>query len=253
MTIHRRPPLIAYNVQPQGASVVYWAHRPCHTDMFTQGYIGITQSRANKRWAHHKWVAKKNNSNCKRFANALNKYDDIVFDIVLSAKRDYCEYIESRLRPHPSIGWNISTGGEPAMIGDIANRNPMAGGLANKERHRLLSMTAEAIEQRRLKNEAVLDKHKAKCWAMIRREEARTNPYEKERALSNASRSGLTGVVWHWYVYCRGERKGLRTGNGAWRTQFKGKILGYYKNKNEAHDVYLKAKQRYYDTMQFIN
>jgi hypothetical protein len=248
MTIHRRPPLITYDVQPQGASVVYWAHRPCHTDMFTQGYIGITQSRANKRWAHHKWVAKKNNSNCKRFANALNKYDDIVFEIVLSARRDYCEYIESKLRPHPSIGWNISTGGEPAMIGDIANRNPMAGGLANKERHRLLSMTPEAIEQRRLKNEAVLDKHKAKCWAMIRREEARTKPFEKERALSSASKSGLTGVAWHPYKY-----KGVLTGKGKWHAQFKGNNIGYYHDKHEAHEAYLKAKVRHYNAISTKN
>ena len=41
MTIHRRPPLIPYDVQPQGASVVYWAHGTHNSEIKTLGIIKI--------------------------------------------------------------------------------------------------------------------------------------------------------------------------------------------------------------------
>jgi hypothetical protein len=86
---------------------VYWIHHPEHTDMFTQGYIGITKNIA-KRFECHK-----NRPANKHFKRAIKKYgwDNLVKEILLVSDRVYCYLIESQLRPKEYIGWNINKGG----------------------------------------------------------------------------------------------------------------------------------------------
>lgn len=86
---------------------VYWIHHPDHTDMFTQGYVGVTAS-ATKRFNEHK-VKTQN----KHLKNAINKYgwDSLVKEVVLMADKAYCLMIELKLRAEDSIGWNIIKGG----------------------------------------------------------------------------------------------------------------------------------------------
>ena len=235
MTIHRRPPIISYDVQPQGASIVYWIHRPSHTDMFSEGYIGITNRRANRRWGEHKRI-----NNCKTLSNALIKYDDVVFDIVLVANtRDYCEQIEHKLRPHKNIGWNINVGGDDATPSNTYNTTP--GGLANKKRIELLKQThPDWIAKAKAKHQANIDKHEAlivrlknRVKRMINRVEYESHKHQQVRKVDMRNKSGYTGVSWHAYP----------SGNGAWHAQFKGKCLGYYADAKVAYEAYLFAKQ----------
>jgi len=86
---------------------VYWIRHPDHTDMFTEGYIGISKN-SDKRFMQH-------NKRCqnKHLKNAINKYgwDKLVKQVLLIADKAYCLMIESQLRPSDDIGWNIVKGG----------------------------------------------------------------------------------------------------------------------------------------------
>ena len=86
---------------------VYWLHHPDHTDMFTQGYIGITNN-LNARLRNHK--SKKYNAHLR---NAIIKYgwDNIIKEVILVADEAYCLMIEKTLRSVANIGWNIIEGG----------------------------------------------------------------------------------------------------------------------------------------------
>ena len=86
---------------------VYWIHHPEHTNMFTQGYIGVSKD-AHRRWGeHHK---KTHNTHLK---NAINKYgwENLIKTKVLIGSKDYCLHIETKIRNTENTGWNIVVGG----------------------------------------------------------------------------------------------------------------------------------------------
>ena len=88
-------------------SSVYWIHRPEHTDMFNQGYIGVSNN-TRLRWNGHK--SKAGNLHLQR---AITKYgwENLEKDVVLVADEAYCLDVETKLRSHTEIGWNIVAGG----------------------------------------------------------------------------------------------------------------------------------------------
>lgn len=107
--------VIATDSQPKHCNV-YWIHLPEHTDIFSQGYIGITTKSVNKRFVEHRCAAK-NGSNLV-IHNAIRKYgDNIVYDLILVGDLDYCTDLEKKLRPEFRIGWNLAVGGSKTMLG----------------------------------------------------------------------------------------------------------------------------------------
>jgi hypothetical protein len=95
---------------------IYWIHRIDHTDIFSQGYIGISD-KPLERFEQHK--SKTN----KHLSNAFLKYkDDIKIDILLESSEKYCKHLEQLLRPTENIGWNIAIGGGKPPPAD-AERN----------------------------------------------------------------------------------------------------------------------------------
>ena len=94
---------------------VYWISHKTHTDIFSQGYVGVSNN-VNKRWKAHK--SKPQN---EYFSNAVNKYgwDDLVKKVVLVGEENYCLEIETKLRPDDKIGWNLTRGGgkPPSALG----------------------------------------------------------------------------------------------------------------------------------------
>ena len=86
---------------------IYWIHHKDHTDMFSQGYIGITNN-IKRRWHKHKSFTQ--NAHLK---NAIDKYgwDNLIKEVVLVSDKSYCLMIEKILRPLKNIGWNIVEGG----------------------------------------------------------------------------------------------------------------------------------------------
>jgi len=96
---------------------LYWIRHKDHTDIFSQGYVGVSNN-VKKRWSDHAWKAQNTH-----LANAINKYgwDNLVKEVVLIADDGYCLDIESKLRPTNNIGWNITFGGgmPPSTKGKI--------------------------------------------------------------------------------------------------------------------------------------
>ncbi|UZS00918.1 intron-associated endonuclease [Pseudomonas phage vB_PsaM_M1] len=92
---------------------VYWIHLPEHTDVFSQGYVGITKMTAKKRFYKHLSVSKSNTTRADTIlSRAIKKYGDrIIVDTLIICTVDYAFDMESKLRPSPRIGWNTDQGG----------------------------------------------------------------------------------------------------------------------------------------------
>lgn len=94
---------------------VYWIHKPEHTDLFSQGYVGITSSTVGGRWAEHSYEARKGTST--PLYNSIRKNGNLIVDTVLEGSLEYCLGIERSLRPLPNTGYNIAVGGGACMAG----------------------------------------------------------------------------------------------------------------------------------------
>lgn len=94
---------------------VYWIHKKEHTDILTEGYVGVTCDIDTRLEFHTK-----RNKNHK-LRNAINKYkNEIAVDIVyeFQTEKEALEK-EIELRPNPFIGWNLAEGGgKPPSIKD---------------------------------------------------------------------------------------------------------------------------------------
>lgn len=88
---------------------VYWIHLPNHTDITSQGYVGITSrsERAELRLYEHR-IQRTN----QHLSNAFDLYGNtIIQTILVKGSKEYCLEIEKKLRPNNHIGWNIAPGG----------------------------------------------------------------------------------------------------------------------------------------------
>ena len=96
-------------------SSVYWIRCQDHTDMMSQGYIGVSKN-ADVRFTQH-FKHTKN----RHLKFAIDKYgwDNLVKTKILIADNNYCFDIERKLRPTDDIGWNCVTGGgnPPSSLG----------------------------------------------------------------------------------------------------------------------------------------
>lgn len=104
---------------------VYWVHLPQHTDMFTQGYVGVTSKTAKERFAGHRREAESRKEYERyHFSRAINKYgaDNLIVDTIVIASASYCYDLEFKLRPEANIGWNMAPGGQRPI------RNPESYG-----------------------------------------------------------------------------------------------------------------------------
>lgn len=210
--------------QKPGSSVVYWIRRPEYTDIFNQGYVGISSQPVMDRWTDHKRGTNGHNGILK---SAITGNKDTVFEVVLVAdNREYCEYIEGLLRPSERIGWNLAVGG-----GKLNNR---LGGQTNRLRHiRLKLANANKAcelwwrsEAKVLRQQALTAKRKARAEFV---------PYTKPRRIDSRNKLGLTGVS--WYKPYNKWRAQIKLDNGP-------KFLGYFDDPHEAHRVYLEHKER---------
>lgn len=100
---------------------VYWIHSSDHTDMFSQGYIGVTSKTAQERYAEHIRASRVVNSKSSYLYNVMRKVgpENLIVKTILISDEEYAYDIENKLRPTKSIGWNISIGGSkpPSKLG----------------------------------------------------------------------------------------------------------------------------------------
>ena len=86
--------------------LVYWIRRIIHNDITEDGYVGITKH-FNQRINFHK----KYNKDNLHLKNALEKFNDIIIDVIMEGSEEQCRLKEFELRPKKGIGWNIAEGG----------------------------------------------------------------------------------------------------------------------------------------------
>lgn len=90
---------------------VYWIHLPEHTNIKTQGYVGVATD-YRMRWAQHKHAATSSKSKNPHLSNAINKHQsNLVYEVIFNGPMEGCYHIEEYFRPTNDIGWNIRPGG----------------------------------------------------------------------------------------------------------------------------------------------
>ncbi len=218
---------IGHKHQTKGASVVYWVRHESHTDMHTQGYIGITSQRVLRRWNEHERAAiNMDVGRCDALNNAIRKHNDkIVFQVLLVANtRQYCEQVEGMLRPHKRIGWNIAIGG--------LDVNPDIGGEANRKRILQYWKDNPIIVSDRWWNEEMrvlrlIEKRKRNAKRLA--DKAGYVPYTSSRRIAKHTSSGVLGVSWF------GNYQQWRSQISVHKKQY---LIGYFKSKDAASNAH---------------
>lgn len=93
---------------------LYWIRTEEMTDIFTQGYVGISV-RPEYRFYQHKQNAKSGKVYNKAFLKALK--DGTAFQqIILIGSVQYCKDVEKALRPLFYVAWNVAPGGDSGSV-----------------------------------------------------------------------------------------------------------------------------------------
>lgn len=92
-------------------SCVYWIRRLEHTDIYSEGYIGVTRKGEDFRFNQHIKAAARGKRG-KLYSN-IRKYGDsgIVMSVLVVGLEEYCYEVEEKLRPTSKVGWNSVRGG----------------------------------------------------------------------------------------------------------------------------------------------
>jgi hypothetical protein len=146
---------------------VYWIHLPDHTDMYSQGYVGVSNNPTRRLQEH------KNSKDNKHLSRALTKYSDSVLQtVIFNGDSESCYLYEEQLRPTTNIGWNINKGGAnpPSRLG----WNPTATTLQKRSKN-LKGIVRSDKWRKNLSESKTGDKN-----PMF----GKTNPCTKERRLS---------------------------------------------------------------------
>lgn len=95
---------------------VYWIKLPEHTELDSQGYIGVTDKTPEARLKSHLKDCNRKDRAPYHFQNVLKKHKEKVEVVtLLEGSLQYCYDIEKALRPLKRIGWNTAVGGQDAL------------------------------------------------------------------------------------------------------------------------------------------
>jgi predicted GIY-YIG superfamily endonuclease len=185
-------------------SCVYWIHTPEHTNIFQQGYVGVSKRFERRIWEHLKLSG---NAHLK---NAINKYgwDNLVKEKVIIADEGYCLEMETKLRPKESIGWNIVMGGGMPPIaqkGMNLGRTAWNKGLAWSEEYKeKVSVGVAKLWENPEYRQAMSDAHKGQTSGMKGKKHS-----EETMAKIFATRQAQSWICPH----CDKTGKGVHTAN----------------------------------------
>lgn len=102
-------------------AIVYWIRRPEHSDMLSEGYIGVSSRTLEERVAEHVKVSNENHDKVYAVHKAIKSIgiENLVCSVLVIGEEGYCYEVESKLRPSERIGWNIAAGGSkpPSKLG----------------------------------------------------------------------------------------------------------------------------------------
>lgn len=224
---------------------VYWIRKQDHTDIFTQGYVGVTSKTSQERFKVHIDTANAKKSKKSVVHKAIKAIgaENLICETVIIAEEDYCYEIENKLRPEKSIGWNVAIGGEkpPGVKGlpvSQETRDKLSKSLKGRP------MPEKAKEALRLANTGrkFSDEHKAKISDYLRTRK----PTEKMLSLLVERNKARTGEK-------RSEASKLKQSDtlkakGYWNTpradlQIWANADKYYTYFNEGLSAYLASKR----------
>lgn len=87
--------------------LIYWIRKEEHTDVYTQGYVGITSGTLKERVRSHK-----KNKKSSIVAGKLRKYDNLVCEVLHTVETlEEALVLEGEYRPTQNVGWNLQRGG----------------------------------------------------------------------------------------------------------------------------------------------
>lgn len=90
-------------------SYIYWIHLANHTDILSEGYVGITEMTVDKRFSTH---LKDSKSKGLPIHRAIRKYgNQLIVTTICECSTNYALFLEEKLRPSEKIGWNLVKGG----------------------------------------------------------------------------------------------------------------------------------------------
>lgn len=89
---------------------VYWIHLSEHTNINTEGYIGVSNN-PKRRLSEHIRSASKKNANTLFSSKLIAHKTEIMQTIIYHGTEESCYQLESSLRSKKNIGWNINVGG----------------------------------------------------------------------------------------------------------------------------------------------
>ena len=112
---------------------VYWIRKVEHTNIYTEGYIGVSTN-IERRWREHVTEARANRHPNSFLRNVINKHypDNLIFEIVYLSNEDNCYNYAEMLRPKTNIGWNLRSGGPVGKITEEGRKAISAKTLGKK-------------------------------------------------------------------------------------------------------------------------
>lgn len=131
---------------------LYWIRTPEMSDMFSEGYIGMSTISARHRWNAHKAASKVPEKQHLPIYRAFHKHgaEGLVMQVLVSGPDDYITDLEAKLRPDVGIGWNCAQGGQATGKGRKASkesiekrRKKMLGFKHSEETRKNMSLAAK--------------------------------------------------------------------------------------------------------------
>lgn len=111
---------------------IYWIKLPHHKDVYSQGYVGITEN-FDRRMNQYKRSPNTKSKSSYHITNAIRKYGwDSMEKIVLhdGLTKEEALSLEKKYRPNQLIGWNTFPGG--GVVGNHSQE------VKNKISHKML-------------------------------------------------------------------------------------------------------------------
>ena len=113
---------------------VYWIHLDEHTDIESQGYVGVT-SNPDKRLREHLKESLSSTPKNIHLARAMTKYP-VKRTLIFQGTKIACYEMEFDLRPVRNIGWNIQKGGKIHTDENIQKRKESLKGRTFSDSHK---------------------------------------------------------------------------------------------------------------------
>ena len=104
--------LVGYNEKDDKyPCYLYWIRTVTMSDMFSEGYIGITSNIHQRLSSHKGRLESRTDDISEKFVDAYHNNDNLIMQILSSGNRAEMEVDEYTLRPKRDIGWNRKFGG----------------------------------------------------------------------------------------------------------------------------------------------